>query len=97
MHGDDYVCTGVAEDLQWSESRFKSNIEMKTSVVGADAGDECEVRVLNRIIRVSDDGIWIEADQRHAETIVKQLNLEAAKPSRTTGAKEAEPEEGREE
>ena len=40
-------------------------------------GDEKSVRILNRVVTYTDDGIEWEADQRHAEIIVKQMGLGA--------------------
>ena len=37
------------------------------------------MRVLDKIIRITEDGVEYEADQRHAEHVVKQLNLETPK------------------
>ena len=36
------------------------------------------MRVLNRILRITDKGVEYEADQRHAELVIKQLDLEKA-------------------
>ena len=43
-----------------------------------------EARLLNRIIRRTDEGWEYEADQRHAELIVKGLGLEEAKAVATS-------------
>ena len=37
------------------------------------------IRILNRIVEWTTDGLWYEADQRHAEIIVKELGLESGK------------------
>ena len=52
------------------------------------SGDEKELKVLNRIIRYTDQGIELEADLRHAELIVKQLGLEEAEPLTNPAAEE---------
>ena len=50
--------------------------------------DDCkEMRVLNRIVRISDKGVLYEADPRHAEMLVKAFNLEGAKGVVTPGVK----------
>ena len=54
--------------------------------LGPDESDDKEIVVLNRIIRyLDDDGpeIQIECDARHAEIVVKDLGLAAAKPVAT--------------
>ena len=37
-----------------------------------------EGRLLNRVLRVTPTGWEVEADQRHADLIIKQLDLEKA-------------------
>ena len=48
-----------------------------------------EGRVLNRIIRWTDDGWEIEPDQRHADIIVHDLGLNDSKPVATPGETES--------
>ena len=60
---------------------------MKTKTLGSGAEDAKEVRILNNVIRMPDDGVELEADPRHAELIVRELGLEGCKPSKAPGAK----------
>eukprot|EP00969_Alexandrium_andersonii_P326158 14411700-Alexandrium_andersonii.AAC.1 len=39
--------------------------------------DMKDMRVLNRIVTWTDEGIWYEADQRHAELTIKGLGMKA--------------------
>ena len=48
-------------------------------VLGPDAHHESEVRILNRIIRWTKEGIEYEPDQRHAEKVVNDLGLEKSR------------------
>ena len=50
---------------------------------------------MNRIIRVDKNSLFFEADQRHAEIIIRQMGMEEAKASATPGedAKPCEKEE----
>ena len=41
--------------------------------------DSKEMRLLNRIVRISDKGLLYEADPRHAEMLVKAFNIERTK------------------
>ena len=43
----------------------------------------CGARVLNRILRITEQGWEYEPDQRHAEMIVEQLGLKDAKAVET--------------
>ena len=47
-----------------------------------------ESRILNRIVRWTPKGWEYEADQRHAELIVKTMGLEKGKPVSTPGEEE---------
>ena len=43
--------------------------------MGPGKEDEKSIRILNRIVEWSESGIIYEADQRHAEIIIKQMGL----------------------
>ena len=47
------------------------------------------MRVLNRIVRVTDEGLLYEADPRHAEMLIRAFNLSDAKSVVTPGVKTA--------
>ena len=53
------------------EKRFK----IKTKVIGTGTEESKEGKVLNRVIRVTEDGWEYEPDQRHAEMIISELGL----------------------
>ncbi len=44
-----------------------------------------DVRILNRVLRWTFEGIEYEPDQRHAELIIQRMGLETGKPSGVTG------------
>ena len=46
------------------------------------------MRILNEVVRVTEAGVELEADPRHAELVIKKLGLEGAKVSTVPGAKE---------
>ena len=46
--------------------------------------DDKSIRILNRVVEWTSSGISYEADQRHAEIIVKQLGLEKESRSLST-------------
>jgi len=90
VHGDDFTSTGPEQSLRWLDAQLRSAYEIKTKYLGPDErlGHLQEVRVLNRVIRWSEDGITYEADQRHSELIVADLGLEAAKGVTTPGSRD---------
>ena len=62
--------------------------------MGPDSNDAKEVRLLNRVVAWERDGIRLEADQRHAEILVRQLGLEEAKGLELPGTKDSSEEDG---
>ena len=90
VHGDDFTSTGTERDLRWLDAQLKDKFEVKTKLLGPDAGRGHlqELRVLNRILAWTELGVTYEADQRHAEIIVRELGLEGAKAVMTPGSRE---------
>ena len=54
--------------------------------------DETEIRILNRIVRITPTGVRDEADPRHHELLVRSMGLEAGTSVVASGAKPALPE-----
>ena len=76
IYGDDFTLLGNATALDW----FRKSIQATYAVsvkgrLGPHKDDDKSVRLLNRVIEWTKDGISYEADQRHAEIIVKQLGV----------------------
>ena len=79
VHGDDYFSTGSVESLAWLEQTLAKKYEIKTQKVGHSPGCKVEGQILNRVIRATSEGFEVEADPRHAELILEQLQLEQGK------------------
>ena len=92
VHGDDFTITGPDHELLWLEQRMAEKYEIKTKYLGPDAHHEAEVRVLNRTLRWTSEGVEYEPDQRHAELIVRELGMETARAVSTPGAAESREE-----
>ena len=60
--------------------------EVETKFLGPSSPHEHELRVFNRTLTWTAEGIEYEADQRHAELIVKGMEIENAAPAPTPGA-----------
>ena len=77
VHGDDFASTGTEASLRWLDGKLSEAYELKTKYLGPDVarGHVSEMRVLNRVIAWSEDGITYEPDQRHAELIIKDMGL----------------------
>ena len=87
VHGDDFVAVGKEEDLQDTEKTLNQRYKLKVETLGNEEKDLKEMRVLNKVIRITSAGLELEADPRHAELVVKALGLEGASISKTPGVK----------
>ena len=59
--------------------------------LGKDALDQMRSEILNRIVRIEEDGLHYEADPRHIDMIAESLNITAANSVCTPGIKNADP------
>ena len=76
VHGDDFTLLGSDEDLDWFEDEIKKKFEVKVrGRLGPGPNDVKSIRILTRIVEWTRNGLWYEADQRHAEIFVKDLDL----------------------
>ena len=76
IHGDDFTALGFDKDLDWYRAEIQRKLQTKVKGrLGPGDGDQKEMRVLNRVIEWTPNGIKYEADQRHAEIIYQELGL----------------------
>ena len=88
VHGDDFTALGTDKALQLFEDGMAAAFEIKCKGrLGPDPGDCKELRVLNRILRMTDEGVSYEADPRHAEHLIKSLGLSECRYVSTPGTK----------
>ena len=93
VHGDDFTALGNADGLDKFERGMTDTFECKLKGrLGTGDDDLKEMRVLNRIVRITSDGLLYEADPRHAEMLIKAFKLEGSKPVVTPGVKSSDPE-----
>ena len=85
VHGDDYVSSSTVEAMSWLEAELEKAYEIKTQKLGKADGYKAEGKVLNRVIRRTDEGWEMEADSLHAELVVEQLGLTDDKGIGTPG------------
>ena len=64
VHGDDFTSCGKEADLKRLDAQLKARYELKTNVLGPDAsrGHLEEIRVLNRVLSWTADGLTYDAD-----------------------------------
>ena len=79
--------------LKWFKAMLEGRFDIKSQLLGLNAGEEREAKILNRIVRVDAEGWHYEADQRHAELIIEALDLQKANPCSTPGEDERVVEE----
>ena len=88
VHGDDFVAVGDKNGLKGVREALEGKYKLKVQTFGGRKECAKEVRVLNKIIRHTANGIELEADPRHAESVVRDLGLTDGKPSKVPGKKE---------
>ena len=88
VHGDDFVAIGDDKGLGDARKVLEHCYKLKVEILGEGKGCVKEVRILNKIVRHTSEGIEMEADPRHAELVVRELGLEKAKTFNTPGTKE---------
>ena len=88
VHGDDFTILAKEGRLNEFKMAMESRFEIKLKARLKDIGDS--VRILNRVVTVTDEGIEYEADQRQSEIIVRELGLESkSKTVVTPGIKDS--------
>ena len=88
VHGDDFTALGNAAGLDRYKDGMKKAFEIKLKGrLWHDPEDLKEMRILNRILRVTSKGILYEPDPRHSEILIKSLGLEGANSQVTPGVK----------
>ena len=85
VHGDDFTVTGPETELRWMQAKMAAKHEVKTKFLGPSSPHKQEIRVLNRTLRWTAEGVEYEADQRHGELIVKGMEMENAAPAPIPG------------
>ena len=88
VHGDDMTCLGVKESLDKYEAALRAVFEIKVKGrLGTGESDDKQIRVLNRIVRVEDEGLRYEPDPRHVDLLLRDLGLDGddVKPSPVPG------------
>ena len=88
VHGDDFTFSGIESELKWVEQQMKRAFVCKVEgVMGPGPEDLKEARVLNRVISWHPWGIRYEADPRHAEVLVRELQVHEKESTVTPGVK----------
>ena len=89
VHGDDFTFLGTDSSLNEVQRCMSSRYEVKVrGRLGPSPKDDKSIRILNRVLEWTPQGLVYEADQRHSEIIIEQLGLNHTNGTVTTpGAK----------
>ena len=89
VHGDDFTLLGAEEDLDWFKGEIVQKFEVKfRGRIGPGVNDQKSIKILNRVVEWTEEGLVYEADQRHAEIIADMVDLKkGSKGVCTPGAK----------
>ena len=88
VHGDDFTTTGPKVELDWLESEISQRYEITIGPrLGPGVHDAKETRVLNRVVRWTEDGLEMEADPRQMERLVAECGLSGANSVCTPGVR----------
>ena len=91
MHGDDFTIRWHAKNLDWLQEAIKQRFDVQVrGRIGPAEGDDKSMRILNRIVEWAEEGIRYEADQRHAEVIIKRLGVSGKSKKLSAPAVKAE-------
>ena len=89
VHGDDYVSIGKIDHLKWMRTRLENKYTIKTELLGPDEGNQLQLKILKKIVTWDhNNGIKYEANPRHVEILLKQLQMIEAKSVTTPRTKE---------
>jgi hypothetical protein len=95
VHGDDFIASGMEDNLKWLEARLVEAYPLKMrGILGPDPWDSKEGIILNRTIRFENDGSFVlEADSEHVPKMLKALGMQGCNTAVSPGTKEKLSEE----
>ena len=83
--GGDFTCLGVSDSLDHYEKAMQQHFEVTLKGrLGLEKRDMREMRVLNRIVRVSEEGLAYEPDPRHCELLKRDIGFDDSTNSQMT-------------
>ena len=93
VHGDDFTSLGLQSDLDWMDVELAKHFELKIrGRLGEDCTGPPHIRILNRIVTLTKEGLVYEADPRHVDLLANSLGLTAANSVLTPGVKDPIPD-----
>ena len=97
VHGDDFIIEGAEYDLRWVEATLRKKYIVKMrAMLGLERTDDKVADILKRVVEWKDDELWYEADPRHVEKMLNDMELGECKESVVPGTKTTEEEDDNE-
>ena len=90
VHGSDVTALGRADDLNWYEAQLAKVFGLKSRGRMGENTDCKVMRIRNRIVALSDEGLTYEGDPCRAEPLVRNLGLANGHGAVTPGIKESD-------
>jgi hypothetical protein len=91
VHGDGFITAGPEQDIDWFGKEMALHLEIVCKArLGLEPGCSTEGKILNRLVRVDQNGFSCEADPRHAELATQELGLTTARPQLSPGGAKAQ-------
>ena len=90
VHVDDFACVGLEANLDWLYRELSSEFEMTCSELGPRPEHSTEVKYLNRLVKLHNDGISIEGDPKHADLLIHEWGMGECKLVDTPMTKDLE-------
>ena len=88
VHGDDFTFLGDDSALDWCTTIMQEEYDIKLrGRLGPEKHDQKSMTILNRCLEWRSDGIYYEADPRHAEIIIEEMGVQGSSPVVTPGIK----------
>lgn len=76
VQGDDFTMMGPRQSLNWLRTRIEDKFEIKFRGRLAERKEDMKsIRILNRLVTWTKEGIEYESGQRHAEIIIRHMGL----------------------
>ena len=87
VHGDDFTALGTDEALDWYTKVLEAAFEIKVRGRLGVGTDMQEIKILNRVVRITAEGPRYEADPRHVDLLAASRGLAECSPVKTPGVK----------
>ena len=92
VNGDDFTALGTDPELDWYEGQLARHFELKIrGRLGEGCPGDNELRILNRVVKITPEGLTYEADPRHVDLLSQSMALDQANPVVTPGLKDPNP------